>query len=82
MSKVLKIVSPEKCIGCELCVGEAQRQLKKLGPEGAYIHIFRQGTGFKIVLDPQVNTLDVDAIKSICPREVYETFEVEDNELL
>lgn len=41
MAKVLKISFPEKCIGCELCVLEAQRQLGKLGLEGSLIRVFR-----------------------------------------
>ncbi|HDQ88741.1 MAG TPA: hypothetical protein ENN92_01175 [candidate division WWE3 bacterium] len=73
---------PQKCVGCELCVAESQRQLNKLGLEGAFIRIFRDGTSFSIVLDPQVNTLDVEKIKSICPAFVFETLESESYELL
>lgn len=84
MPKLLKVMLPEKCIGCELCVYEAQRQLGKLGLEGGFIRIFREasGTEFSVVLDPQVNTLDVEKIKDICPRGVFEVLEGENYELL
>ncbi len=82
MNKILKVMLPKKCIGCELCVFEAQRQLEKVGLEGAFIRIFRDGQNFSIVLDPQVNTLDVEKIKSICPKGVFEVLESESYELL
>ena len=82
MAKILKAVLPEKCIGCDLCVAEAQRQLGKVGLEGAFIRVFREDNKFSLVLDPQVNTLDVEKIKEICPQGVYEVLEVENYELL
>ncbi|MBD3365833.1 hypothetical protein GF360_00650 [candidate division WWE3 bacterium] len=82
MTKILKPVFPEKCIGCEMCVMDSQRQLGKVGLEGAFIRVFREGTKFSIVLDPQVNTLDVEKIRDICPQGVYEVREVDDYELL
>ncbi len=82
MSKILKAKYPKKCIGCELCVAEAQRQLGRVGPEGSLIRIFREYGTFSIVLDPQVNELDVGAIKDICPSGVYEVSDVERHELL
>lgn len=69
-------------MGCEMCVLEAQRQLGKLGLEGSFIRIFREGNKFSIVLDPQVNTLDVEKIRDACPQGVYEVLEVENYELL
>ena len=42
MTKILKATYMENCIGCELCVLETQRQLKKVGLEGAPIRIFRK----------------------------------------
>lgn len=82
MHKILKVMLPQKCIGCELCVFEAQRQLGKMGPEGAFIRIFRDTASFSIVLDPQVNTLDIEKIKEICPVGVFEILESETYELL
>lgn len=73
---------PQKCIGCELCVFESQRQLGKMGLEGAFIRIFRDTTSFSIVLDPQINTLDIEKIKEICPVGVFEILESETYELL
>ena len=81
MSKILKAASPEKCLGCEMCVYEAQRQMDKLGLEGSFIRIFRDGAKFSVVLDPQVNTLDVEKIKSVCPQDLFEVLE-EGHELL
>jgi len=46
MSKILKAVLPEKCLGCEMCVYEAQRQMNKLGLEGSFIRIFKEMVGF------------------------------------
>jgi ferredoxin len=82
MPKILKVKFPDKCIGCELCVAEAQRQLGKIGPEGSFIRIFRESGNFSVVLDPQVNFLDVESIKAACPTGVYEVLEVEEHELL
>ncbi len=82
MGKILKVVLPSKCIGCEMCVLEAQRQLGKLGLEGSFIRIFREDVEFSIVLDPQVNTLDVEKIKDICPGGVYEVLDAENYELI
>lgn len=82
MTKILKPVLPRRCNGCELCVLQAQCQLGKLGLEGAFIRIFREESNFKQVLDPQVNTLDIEKIRDICPRDVYEVLEVENYELL
>ena len=78
--KVLSVVFPKKCIGCELCVLEAQRQLKKVGIEGSFIRIFKseKGLEFNINLDPQVNTLDIEKIRRICPTQVFEIKEMED----
>ncbi len=82
MSKVLKVLLPKKCNGCELCIHEAQRQLGRAGPEGSFIRIFRDSSGFSIVLDPQVNTLDVEQIKNICPNDVFEVLDLDSYELL
>lgn len=77
MSKILKAKYPKKCVGCEMCVMESQRQLKKVGLEGSLIRIFRNKAKedfieFSIELDPRINQLDIKAIKDICPNGVYE----------
>jgi len=86
MSKILKVVLSQKCVGCEMCVFEAQRQLGKVGLEESFIRIFHNKendkTTFLVVLDPQVNTLNVEKIKNICPQGVFEVLEAENYELL
>ena len=78
MPKILKPTQPEKCIGCEMCVFEAQRQLKKVGMEESLIRVFRkksdgkQNVEFELEIDPRINILDIDKISSICPRGVFE----------
>lgn len=86
MGKSLKVQFPQKCIGCELCVLEMQRQLEKVGLEGSLIRILRnkkkesEFLEYAIDLDPRINKLDIEKIKSICPTEVFEIIE-DDNEL-
>jgi len=88
MAKILKVSFPQKCIGCEICVFEAQRQLKKVGFEGSLIRIFRnknEGKEFleySIDIDPRLNNLNIESIKSICPTEVFEIMEEENNGLI
>ncbi len=83
MPKILKPYQKDKCIGCELCIFEAQRQLKKVGLEESLIRIFKkksidnQKIEFEIEIDPRVNVLDTDKIVSICPKSVFETVEEE-----
>ncbi|MFZ5424484.1 MAG: hypothetical protein ACOZAO_01670 [Patescibacteria group bacterium] len=71
----LKASFPEKCIGCELCVMEAQRQLEKVGLEGALIRVLRNSKTselmFYIDIDPQINNFDIQEIKKICPTLVF-----------
>lgn len=76
MPKNLKIAQPDKCNGCELCMLEAQRQLQKIGTEESLIRIFRSDK-YSIEIDPRVSVLDVEKIKSICPKDV---FEIEQND--
>ena len=76
MAKVLKIAFPKKCIGCELCVMEVQRQLGKVGLEGSLIRIFRDiknfsGIAFSVDLDPTVTKLEIEKIAGICPVTVF-----------
>ena len=88
MAKNLKVSFLQKCIGCEVCVFEAQRQLKKVGLEGSLIRIFRnkkEGKEFleySIDIDPRLNKLDIEAIKNICPTEVFEVVEEENDGLI
>lgn len=88
MIKKLIVSFPEKCIGCELCVLEAQRQLNKVGLDGALIRILRhqgeesKSLEFHINLDPQVNSLDIESIRDICPDGVFTIEEVEQDGLL
>jgi Fe-S-cluster-containing dehydrogenase component len=78
MPKILKPTQPEKCIGCEMCVFEAQRQLKKIGMEESLVRVFRkksegkQNVEFELEIDPRINILDIEKISSICPRKVFE----------
>jgi ferredoxin len=86
MPKYLKVVFPEKCIGCELCVAETQRQLNNIGFEGALIRIFKEqkeggeGLVFSIQIDPRVNELDLEKIKEICPTKVFSIEEQDEND--
>ena len=79
MTKTLKPTQQDKCHGCELCILESQRQLNKVGLEGALIRIFTQKksqesdrTRFNIEIDPRINVLNIEKIKDICPRDVFE----------
>lgn len=93
MAKVLKVTFPEKCIGCDLCVLEAQKQLKKVGLDGAPLRVFKNkeervllgDITFAIDLDPQVNNLKIDEIEKICPTGVFtveKTEKPDDEQLL
>lgn len=75
--KVLKATSPEKCIGCELCVYAAQRLCGKAGVEGAPIKILGSVKGFNIRLEPEVQNLDVKKISEICPRACFSVEEMD-----
>jgi len=85
MSKILKIIKPDKCNGCELCVLEAQRQLETVGLEGALIRVFRKKLENSeypqnhLEIDPRINSLNPGKIKIICPQEVFETQEIDGN---
>jgi hypothetical protein len=81
MAKTLKLVRPEKCNGCELCVLEAQRQLEKVGLEESLIRIFTKKEPdseypiFSPNIDPRINSINIEQIKNICPKSVFETEE-------
>lgn len=85
MTKSLKVKYQKQCIGCELCVFEVQRQLKKVGLDGALIRIIKNKPAedkkleFYVELDPQVNHLDIERVLKICPTNVYEIVETQDN---
>lgn len=70
------VVKKEKnCIGCELCVMECQRQLKKVGLSGSYIRILRnykKPWDFKVNVDPRIKDLDIKKIVGVCPTKVFE----------
>ena len=50
---------------------EAQRQLKRVGLEGALIRILLSADGYSVVMDPQINELDIQKFKDICPTAVF-----------
>lgn len=66
--KILKAFFPEKCIGCELCVLAAMRELGKAGLEGSPIKILGGKGAYSIHLDPAVNDLSIKKIHDICPK--------------
>lgn len=91
--KTLKVALPQNCIGCEMCVMEAQRQLKKVGLDGSLIRIFRTNQEsanaissltedkkviFQIEIDPQISQLEIAKIKDICPTGVFSIEETPD----
>lgn len=82
MAKTLKVKFQKKCIGCELCVFEAQKQLGKVGLDGSLIRILKsdQGNEFFIELDPKITKLDIEKIRDICPKGVFEIGEEETHE--
>ena len=85
MKKKLVAKNNQDCIGCELCVMEAQMQLKKVGSEGALIRILRTGKKgeypmYSPDVDPRISALDVEKIQKACPKGVYEIQETQDHE--
>lgn len=86
MAKVLKALYLKRCTGCELCVLEAQRQLKKIGLDQALIRVFRNKESkaeypeHNIELDPRINALDTAKICKICPTQVLDLVEETDND--
>lgn len=75
----LKISFPEKCIGCELCVAETQRQLNKVGLEGALIRILKENA-FSVQIDANVNKLNLQKVMGICPTGVFTIEEKEEDD--
>ena len=84
MKKVLRVSFPQKCIGCELCVMEVQKQLGKMGIEGSPIRVFKNREEsilldkivYTLDIDPSVNDLNIQKVKNICPTGVFEIEEV------
>lgn len=80
---MLKVKFQSNCIGCDLCIFEAQRQFKKVGLEGSLIRVLKRKPQdakkieFQIELDPRINKLDVEKIAKICPKAVFEITEEE-----
>lgn len=80
---MLKVKFQSNCIGCDLCIFEAQRQFKKVGLEGSLIRVLKskpqdaKKVEFYIELDPRINRLDVEKIAKICPKTVFEISEEE-----
>lgn len=88
MAKVLKVTFLQKCIGCELCIFEIQRQLNKVGLEGSPIRIFKSADPndllgeivFKVELDPVINEYDIKKLVEICPTQVFTIQEIDSKE--
>jgi ferredoxin len=84
MAKKLTVQFPEKCIGCELCVMEVQRQLSRVGLDDSLIRIFKKydeakkESRYEILLDPRVQETDIEMIAKICPTAVYSIEESEE----
>ena len=71
----IKAKNEDLCIGCEMCVMECQRQLKRAGLAGSCIRILRDikmGTKFEVSLDPKILELRPKRIVEACPRGVFE----------
>ena len=77
MALTIKPKNSDKCNGCELCVLEVQRQLKKVGLNESLIRIFSKRKEnseyleYSIDVDPRISSLDLEKIQKICPKEVF-----------
>lgn len=87
MASYLKVQFPQKCIGCELCIFEIQRQMNKAGLEGSLIRVLKSPKEnsrfleYSIQLDPLVYKFDIEQIKEICPTDVFEIVKEQQDEL-
>lgn len=83
--KILKATFENRCNGCELCVLEAQRQLKRVGLTDAPIRILRDTSKssvyFHVDIDSDVNNLNIKEIVKVCPTAVFEILEEEDEDI-
>ncbi len=83
-AKKLTVQFPEKCIGCELCVMEVQRQLNRVGLDDSLIRIFKKfdeakkESRYEILLDPRVQETDIEMIAKICPTLVFSVDDCEE----
>lgn len=75
MSKMLRALFPEKCVGCEMCLMRMQMMLGKQGLSESLVRIFRDGKKFSVDLDPRINKLDIEEISKICPAGVFTVIE-------
>jgi ferredoxin len=81
MTKILRAKFPNKCTGCELCVAEVQRQLGKVGIDGALIRVFRtkkensEYLEFRVEIDPRIKSMDMEMLLKICPNNTFEIVE-------
>jgi NAD-dependent dihydropyrimidine dehydrogenase PreA subunit len=82
--KILKATFENRCIGCELCVLEVQRQLGRVGLLDSPIRILREKSMnsifFHVEIDPRVNSLNLKEIIKVCPTLVFEIVEVSEDE--
>jgi len=75
MAKTIKASYQSRCFGCEMCLMECQRQMKKAGLEGSYIRVLRDaknGLEFRVYVDPKIRELNIDRIIKVCVRQVLE----------
>lgn len=83
--KILKATFENRCNGCELCVLEVQRQLKRAGLTDAPIRILRDSSKssvyFHVDIDNSVNNLNLKEIIKVCPTGVFEILEEEDEDI-
>lgn len=85
--KILKATFEDRCNGCELCVMEAQRQLKKVGLSDSPIRILRDNTSSNLYFYVELNgslltKLNINEIFKVCPTGVFEIIEEQDEQLL
>lgn len=85
--KILKATFEDRCNGCELCVMEAQRQLKKVGLSDSPIRILRDNTSSNLYFYVDLNgslltKLNINEIFKVCPTGVFEIIEEQDEQLL
>jgi len=85
--RILKATFEDRCNGCELCVMEAQRQLKRVGLSDAPIRILRDNTSSNLYFYVELNEslltkLNVNEIFKVCPTGVFEIIEEQDEQLL
>jgi hypothetical protein len=84
--KILKATFENRCNGCEMCVLEAQRQLKKVGLSNSPIRILRDVAGsnlyFHVEIEDHIKSLNLEEILKICPTGVFELVEEQDESLI